>query len=91
MNILTFVLGPTHYAATLYIRKRVHNGLEGDVPNRFRNITNPNTLLGLRSTENTTIELVLLYGWQKGPKAEEFYNNIKSLRTKHAGIVEINA
>lgn len=87
MGILTFVLGYDHYCATLYIRERVY---KGDEPNRFRNITNPHTLRGLRSTEKTSIELVLLPNWVRGRRGDEFALEIQNLRSKGAGIVEIN-
>lgn len=88
MGTLTFVLGYNHYCATLYIRERVH---KGDEPNRFRNITNPHTLRGLRSTEKTTIELVLLPNWRRGRKGPEFELEIQNLRSKSAGIVETHS
>ena len=83
MGTLTFVLGPTHYCATLYIRDRVR---KGDEANRFRNITNPNSLRGLRATENTKIELVLMVGWWRAPKADEFAIQMDGLRARNSGV-----
>lgn len=86
MNTLTFVLGRDHYHATRYIRKRVANG---EPANRFRNITNPKTVKGLRSTENTTIEFVILDGAVYSDKYHEFRLELDMKKISQAGIIEI--
>ena len=85
MNIITFVLGRNHHSATLYIRRKVR---EGVLANRFRNITNPNTVKSLRSTENTTIEFVFLDGAQFNKRYAEFRTELQYRQTAEAGIVE---
>jgi len=84
MNTITFVLGRDHYSATLYIRRKVR---EGAPANQFRNITNPNTVRGLRSTEKTTIEFVFLVGCELNRKYSEFYTEVGYRQAAGAGIV----
>lgn len=85
MNTITFVLGRDHYSATLYIRRKVR---EGGMANRFRNITNPNTVRGLRSTEKTTVEFVFLDGAYLNRRYSEFRTELNHRQAADAGIVE---
>lgn len=85
MNTITFVLGRNHYSATLYIRRKVR---EGAPANQFRNITNPNTVRGLRSTEKTTVEFVVLGGAHFNKRYVEFRTELDHRQAADAGIVE---
>lgn len=87
MGTITFVLGRDHYSATLYIRRKVRDGAPA---NQFRNITNPNTVRKLRSTENTTVEFVFLPGSDLNRKYADFRKELDERKLSNAGIVEGN-
>lgn len=68
---LTFVFGPTHFLADQYIRKQVAQGTLRNAD--CRNITNPDSLRGLKATENTSIRFV----WLKGCRRHRMYGRFK--------------
>lgn len=89
MNKITFVYGLCHADANQYIRRMVQK--TGRAANSFRNITNPDTLRGLKSTENTTIEFVWLRRCACNPRFREMQQAMQDRRTAEAGIVEYEA
>ena len=86
---LTFVYGATHYQATLWIRARIASG---DLQNaNSRNITNPETLRGIRSTENTTIQFVWLRGCEANKTHKQFVDMMQQRQVSGANIKEFQS
>ena len=87
MKILTFVFGPSYMIAADYIRSRVSAFKLN--PNDFRNITNPQSLRGLKSTENTKIRFIWLDGCRRQRDYFEMKDMLAAAQASGANIEEI--
>lgn len=83
---ITFVYGASHYQATQYIREKARGGQD---PNTYRNITNPQSVRGLKSSENTQIEFIWLRGCEVNRTYHEMCHMVSQRQEAGAEILEM--